>query len=232
MFSRVVRGRSAEHGCRERRERRIVVQDLAERLVHVVKQASEIDNGGATIDPDRLAVDLDLPRVARRASHREGFPLGAGVGGGEEAHGQAGRLAVGVRQIAIASQGVVEKSGSVGTLERLDPRNGHDPRALIEAVELLAERLGPFLPLVGELGRGVVGQRWKTRENRDRGESGGGAFDHRHERWSGLKHRAFLIAGPPPGGQQPNRRAASNKLNQPNEKRISALWASLGDAPR
>src|SRR5208282_4625587 len=102
-----------------------------------VEQASEIDNGGAAVDPNRLAVDLDLPRVAGRAGHREGFLLGAGVGGGEEAHGQSGRLAVGVRQIAVAAQGVVEKSGSVGTLERLDPRKGHDPRALIEVVKLL-----------------------------------------------------------------------------------------------
>jgi len=44
------------------------------------------------------------------------FSLAPGVGGGEEAHGQSGRLAVGVRQIAVAAQGVVEKSGSVGML--------------------------------------------------------------------------------------------------------------------
>ena len=123
----------------------LVGEDMADRQVDVGEKRLEVDDRRSAIDAPGRAADLDLPGVASRAGHRQ---AGIAALASREKADRKAVPGIGIVEIAVAQHAVRREARSIGTLERHEPGQRHDPRSLIAGIEVSALSGGPLRALV------------------------------------------------------------------------------------
>ena len=141
-----------------------------DRPVEIGHEGAEICDRRAAVDPIGGVAHNDLPHVAGRAGQADHRALGRGRVG--EADGQVGRVGgVGVRQVAVTRQGVLQEGRAVVLLEGLEPGERNELRALVLAIKAGAGVGGPVCPLVEntDLGGWPANSRGQQADDRHKG---------------------------------------------------------------
>ena len=140
-------------------ERRGVGDHGVHRRVEVGKEALEIGNRRAAIDPVGSTPDLDLARVTRSAGHPDSFATHrSGYG---EPDRQDGSGVFVIQQIAVAGQVTVKEPHTVRLFQRHHPPERYNLRALVLAVKTGARRQRPVRALVNRRHAEDRRRRWR-----------------------------------------------------------------------